>query len=341
MDYVAKASKITSALNPVISAVSNIQGLSFDSVWSGDAHSTLTNNLNSSLKKIQAQKEAINVYTSALKDLQTYKENKEQIDSLRGEYSSLSGAENESRRQQLSSQISSLENTNTSLKTSIQSSLRSITSVSSEFKLVKYTPDKSYGEYIVDLQEFLQLFQSGRLVKLSDNSSGDDSLYDYYSKEEVNDRINQIKSQYKGRDAAVNCALGVMEMAAQVGRKLDYDWGGGHGGDGITDIDEVAAGTDCSAFASWAINQGISNGNYIGPYNMLSLGRSTSYENAQGGDILVSAEHVVMIIDNNPEAQQFLVAEANGSQEGVIMRTRSYAACSGTYQALDLSNLYK
>ena len=338
MNYTSKASSINTALSPFISAVSNIQKLSFDTVWSGDAHNTLTSNLSTSLKKIQAQRDAISVYTSALENLQMYKNNKEEIDSLRSEYLNLVGDEYESRRQQLSGKITNLENTNTNLKSSIQNSLKSISSVSAEFEVVNYTPDNTYGDYILDLHDFLQLFQSGSLVKLSDNDGSNDSLYDYYSKEEVDNRINQIKGQYKGRNAAVNCALGVMEMAAQVGKKLDYDWGGGHGGDGITDIDEVATGTDCSAFASWAINQGISN--LVGPYGMINLGKSTSYENAQGGDILVSSEHVVMIIANNPEAQQFLVAEANGSQEGVIMRTRSYAACSGAYQAVDLSNLY-
>ena len=340
MNYTSKASSINTALSPFISAVSNIQKLSFDTVWSGDAHNTLTSNLSTSLKKIQAQRDAISVYTSALENLQMYKNNKEEIDSLRSEYLNLVGDEYESRRQQLSGKITNLENTNTNLKSSIQNSLKSISSVSAEFEVVNYTPDNTYGDYILDLHDFLQLFQSGSLVKLSDNDGSNDSLYDYYSKEEVDNRINQIKGQYKGRNAAVNCALGVMEMAAQVGKKLDYDWGGGHGGDGITDIDEVATGTDCSAFASWAINQGISSGNLVGPYGMINLGKSTSYENAQGGDILVSSEHVVMIIANNPEAQQFLVAEANGSQEGVIMRTRSYAACSGAYQAVDLSNLY-
>lgn len=340
MDYSSVARSISTNLKPFTSVVSKINGLSFDGTWSGDAHDTLTKNLKTTLDKIKKQQDAINTYIGALEDLQTYKDNKEKIESLKSEYNGLDSEKYASRRNQISGEISSLENTNTSLKSSIQSSLKSISSVSTEFSLVNYVPDESYDGYIVDLHDFLNLFQSGSLTKISDNDPNSDSLFDYYTEEQVNSRLNQIKSHYVGRDAAVNCALGIMEMAADVGKKLDYDWGGGHGGDGITSTAEVAAGSDCSAFATWAINQGITTREPIGPYGLLNYGKQTSFEYAQRGDILVSSEHVVMIIDNDPETQQFLVAEANGSNTGVIMQTRSYSALSGVYQARDLSSLY-
>lgn len=340
MNYASVASAISSNLEPFTSVVSKITGLSFDGTWSGDAHDTLTKNLKTSIDKINKQKDALNSYISALNDLQTYKDNKEKIESLSNEFNSLDDEKNASRKNQISSTISTLENNNTTLRKSIENSLKSISSVGTEFEVVNYTPDESYNGYIVDLHDILSLFQSNSLTKLSDSDSSSDSLYDFYTEDQVNSRLNQIKRQYTGRDAAVNCALGIIDMAAQVGKKLDYDWGGGHGGDGVTSTSEVATGSDCSAFASWAINQGISNGKAVGPYNLINQGSQTSFEKAQKGDILVSASHVVMIIANDPETQQFLVAEASGRDTGVIVRTRSYSALSGIYQARDLSSIY-
>ena len=125
--------------------------------------------------------------------------------------------------------------------------------------------------------------------------------------------------------------------------KLDYDWGGGH--TSVTSTDAVATGTDCSAFASWAINQGAAeNFNTQSTAGLIGVGSQTSFEDAQQGDILVyrnnSQGHVVMIIDNDPETQQFLVAEAASPDTGVVMKTRSYASLAGIYQARDLSSIY-
>ena len=132
-------------------------------------------------------------------------------------------------------------------------------------------------------------------------------------------------------------------MAADVGVKLDYDWGGGH--TSVTSTDAVATGTDCSAFASWAINQGAAETfNTQSTAGLIGVGSQTSFEDAQQGDILVyrnnSQGHVVMIIDNDPETQQFLVAEAASPDTGVVMKTRSYASLAGIYQARDLSSIY-
>lgn len=344
MSYSSIAENIRSKVDTLNTSISNCEEINFDSVWGGSAHNNLTSNLDSALKAIKTQRDNALNLADALDDLQIYKDNEEKIDSINYALSNISNTEeNQETIRKYNNQISGLQTTNSSLKTSIKTAINAITSVSTQFELVNYEPSDNYKEYAVDLSEMLLLFESGALTKLSDSNSSSDSLYDYYSEAEVDSMIAGIKEKYSGRDAAVNCALGVMQMAADVGLKLDYDWGGGH--TTVTDIDAVATGVDCSAFASWAINQGASSTfNTRCTDSLVYVGDKVSYEDAQKGDILVynsgGEGHVVMIVDNDPETQQFLVVEASGKNAGVIMQTRSYASLSGTYQARDLSSIY-
>lgn len=343
MNYSSIASTIRSNVSSLEQSISNINDISFAGIWSGDAYNNLSSNLKTSVSNINTQKETALKYADALDKLQEYKEQKETFDSLKTDLANTpNNEENASVRSDLNNKINTLGSSLSSLKTEIQSLLNGISSVGKEFEIIDYQVSDDYSGYVVDLYDFLNLFNSGTLTKMSDSGNGS-SLYDYYSKEEVESRINEIKSQYSGRSAAVNCALGIMDMAADVGLKLDYDWGGGHST--VTSTDAVATGTDCSAFASWAINQG-ANGtfNTQSTAGLVNVGTQTSFENAQQGDILVyrnnSSGHVVMIIDNDPETQQFLVAEAANPETGVVMKTRSYASLAGKYQARDLSSIY-
>lgn len=344
MSYSSIAQNIRNKVDLLNLSISNCEGINFDTVWAGDAHANLTSNLETAFKSIKTQRDNALTLADALDDLQIYKNNVESIEDLNYSLSNTPNTpENQEAIRRYNNQISGLQTTNSTLRTSIQTAINSISSVSTQFELVNYEPSNNYKDYAVDLSEMLMLFESGALTKLSDNNGSSDSLYDYYTEAEVDSMIAGIKEKYSGRDAAVNCALGVMQMAADVGLKLDYDWGGGH--TTVTDIDAVATGVDCSAFASWAINQGAaSTFNTRCTDSLIYVGDRVSYEEAQKGDILVynsgGEGHVVMIVDNDPETQQFLVVEASGRNAGVIMQTRSYASLSGTYQARDLSSIY-
>lgn len=342
MNYDSIASSLKDNASTMLDSLSAIGDISFGSIWSGEVYNNLSGNLTTSLDKIEKQRQNVNKYAGALEKLQEYVDNDKKIDSLTYTLSQISDTEeNAYRIKKIKNSISTLKTNNASLKKSIESIVSGITSVSSEFEIIKVdlSSFEDYKGYVVDTTEFLQLFQSGTLSKMRDGAS----LYDYYTEEEVDNKLNEIKSKYTGRDAAVNCALGIMQMAADVGLKLDYDWGGGHAE--VTDVDHLATGTDCSAFASWAINQGAADTfTTRTTAGLINVGEKISYEDAQKGDILVyntgDEGHVVMIVDNDPETQQFLVAEAAGSSTGVVVKTRSYASLSGTYQARDLSSIY-
>ncbi len=316
--------------------------------WSGEAATTVNDDLQTAMDAVTKIKDQVEKLKSILEEVDKLKELKDEIDALNERISELSGLISKadedtdtsswvSEKSKKEEEVKTKQEEYDKLKEKIKGELEGFESISSQ---ISPKTSESLGvdvapDYIVDLYEMLAKFNSGELSKLSDG----DSLYNYYSKEEVEEKLNSIKSKYSGRDAAVNCALTVMGMAAAKGLKLDYDWGGGH--TDVTSLDAVASGTDCSAFASWAINQGSPDTFHtMTTTGLINQGSREEYENAKKGDILVSNSHVVMIVDNDPETQQFLVAEASGSDTGVILRTRSYSSVSGSYQARDLSSIY-
>ena len=344
MSYASIASNIKGYASTFGEGISEVKSISFDGVWSGDAYNNLSGNLKDVISKLDTQKKFLSSFIDALNKLDKYKKNNEEIARKQSTLSSLANnEENASKISNLRSAISSLEKDNTTLKSDIKSLLAGISSISSDVEVIDANVSKDYEGYVVDLADMLSLFRSGSLTQLSDYNESSNSLYDYYSKEDVESMISEIKQNYSGRDAAVNCALGIMKMASDVGVKLDYDWGGGH--TSSANVDSVAKGVDCSGFASWVIDQGSAEDfRPRGTVSLINVGKKISYEDAQKGDILVyntnGSGHVIMIIDNNPETQQFLVAEAAGSNTGVIMQTRSYSSLSGTYAARDLSEIY-
>lgn len=342
MGYRSLATTIINKKFTLETAIQNIESISFDSVWSGGAHDKLTGDLKKIIESIKEQSSNIDTFVAALQYLQSYKDNRENQMTIQKILNSTPNtSENSEIITSLVSQSNNLSTNNNYLRQTINSLLTSLTTTSSIVEPINYTISDNEG-YILDINEFHELFENNDLTKLPD--SGKSSLYDYYTEEQVEQKLAEIKSMYSGRDAAVNCALGVMQMAADAGLKLDYDWGGGH--TAVTENSAVASGVDCSAFASWAINQGSTETfNTRTTSGLINVGERVDYSQAQKGDILVyntsDSGHVVLIVENNPETETFLVAEANGSNSGVIMKERTYSSLkSNSYQARDLTTIY-
>ena len=325
-------------------SVGKIDASPLKDAWSGEAATTVNDDLQTAMDAVNKINDQIEKFKSILEEVDKLKELKDEIDSLQKRIDDLAGYISNasedtdtsswaSEKQAKESELKKKQDEYDKLKEKIKGELGEFESISSQIspKTAESLGVDIAPDYIVDLNEMLAMFNSGQLSKISDE--GSDSLYNYYSKDEIEAKLNSIKSKYSGRDAAVNCALTVMGMAAAKGLKLDYDWGGGH--TDVTSLDAIASGVDCSAFASWAINQG-SPGTFhtMTTYGLIDQGSREDYEDAKKGDILV------MIVDNDPETQQFLVAEASGSDTGVILQTRSYSSISGSYQARDLSSIY-
>ncbi len=344
MNYASVASSINTSLTGFENLASQLNDVSFSSVWSGDAYTTQSNNLTQTIQKLKSEISYIKTFTSALNKLQEYKNNKESLESLRSQYSSLANTEeNASARSSLSSQISSLETENSNLKSSIISLLSTISGISNDIETVSYVPQEDYKAYAEQISDLYNWNEQGRLALLYK-----DSLFNYVSPEQVETELNSIKNQYNGRNAAVNCAVGLMHIAAEVGKKIGYL---DERYDGDTHysthnpetfpLSEVINGTDCSSFVSWAVNQGaIGNFTTHSTKDFKTVGNPIAFNVARPGDIIVSNNsHVGLIVENHPEGNYFLVAEEGGEDRGLVVQKRPYSSLEN-FKARDLSYVY-
>ena len=338
MSYGGIASQIRSYCSTLKSSNDGISDSKFGK-WTGKAHDTLTANLSDAKSTLSSQISALEKFASTLDSVQKYVDNKGQISNKKSAMSGMDSERDASSIATLKSQISALESENSTLASSIRSSLSGISSTGKKYTIIKVKEPTSTGELSFDVNALLSKFTSNSLRKMADG----DSLYNYYSKSEVQKYLKEITSKYKGRDAAVNSALAVINLAAQKGLKLDYDWGGGHVN--TTTLDHIANGVDCSAFASWAVNQGAGGGFTTRTTGgLISTGAKTSYSQCKPGDLLVRHSngngHVYLVIQNDTKNQRFIVAEASGSATGVKLSQYAYSKISGTYVARDMSSVY-
>ena len=347
MSYSALASKIRNNASNFEQSISKVDGVSFDGVWAGDASTKLNSDLKTVITTLKKQKNYSNILADALDSLQKYKNNKEKIEGYQSDLNRLDNTEeNASKRSYYREKINTLQSENSTLKSKINNSLNGFVSVSSQLSLVNYQPSNQYTEFVVDLHEMLALFESGKLVQMSDSNSNKDSLYDFYSKEEVDRVLREINTKYSGRNAAVNSALGVMQLAAQVGMKLDYDLL--RGSNKLLSTDGIATGSDCVSFASWAISQGSDKVNKTySTTEFVNLGKKIDYASAKSGDVFAlkysdPGGHVMLIVENHPETNSALVAEAGGKDRGVVLTNIKYSTLKKlNYSARDLTDFYE
>ena len=337
MDYSAAASKISAVINKINSKMSELKAKDIDSSWSGSAHDTLSSNLKNCYSKMDKYVGYLNNIVSALEHAKKYKDKKKEkedyetelanLDTNASNYNSLAGS--------LKTKISYCNVSLSNYAHYANNSINGIGSISKEYTVVEFQVESANG-YMLDLDSLFSLFQNGSLKKMADG----DSLYNYYSESEVDAMLADVHAKYTGRAAAVNSALGIIDMAAKKGLKLDYDFGGGH--TAVTDVDQVAAGVDCSAFASWARNMGTVGDTPTTTSGYLAgQGTSVNYSSAQPGDILAKDGHAIFIIRNDVDQGRFICAEARGSNIGVVLSTRTYSELTNDgYSARDMTSYY-
>jgi len=162
----------------------------------------------------------------------------------------------------------------------------------------------------------------------------------------IDDVISTAKDcTVTNRGKTVKSAAAYLELAATYGRNPDYHYGGGHGTVKIVS-NSLSQGMDCSSFVSWAVQQGATKDFATQTtYGLINAGSNVSYADVGSilpGDIAVSSTHAMLILENQVNSNQMVIAEAAGSAEGVIVRTISYNDLQhGGYSLRDLSEYYK
>lgn len=339
-----------------------INNISFDLIWSGSAYSALTSKLGGVLQKIDNVKASLNKFFDALELLEQYKQNKEKIASLKIQLFMLPDTEKyAAERASLASQIAALEAQNQSLKSSINATMSSIIAIGSDVNFISH--EVSF-DYITSVEELLALYD----YKLTDEEraagigilrqlKGSARLDSYYNKVDENGNViegsgyeyitgilDSVKTTYSGREAAVNTALVLLKLASDKGVKLDYKHQGTNQNPYVS-TKYVMNGVDCNPWTAYCVDKGTPTRFQWRPVTgFFDVGTGIPYENwsnAQPGDVMVSQGHVGIIIENDPENNRFVVAEAKGQAVGIVLNYRSYNDLrGGGYSIRDMTEVY-
>ena len=219
MSYSTTASSIRNKASSLTDAITQLSQINFDSIWKGAAHDGLTNALSDAINRLRQEYDVVNAFASILDSVQLYKDNHRKIQSLVSQYNNTPNTqENLSYKKNLYSSWESLVSENKTLKTKINNALSAIGTESVDIKTININVT-STASYIVDIQALLAKFDSKQLKKLDTG----DSLYNYVSETEVRTILTNIQNNYSGREAAVNSALAMLNIAAEQGFKLDYE----------------------------------------------------------------------------------------------------------------------
>lgn len=201
------------------SAITNIKGVSFDGVWSGESHTALTSSLNGVVEKADTSLSQLETFKETLALLDQYKANKEKIADLTAQrnaivvpaptkYNSNSAAiaAAEHRRAQLAKEISELEAKNKELRASIESLLSTITEINNELELILFdlNDHKDYAKFLLDIRDLLESYYKGRDEELLAKLATNPALATIYN--ELDDMtLEEIEAYLRGID--IDCDL--------------------------------------------------------------------------------------------------------------------------------------
>ncbi len=340
----------------------SIGNIAFDLIWSGSAATALVSALSNVVNKLNAERAKLSGFFDALDLLNKYKQNKEQIAKLKFQLMCIPDNEkNASERASIQSQISQLEQENQNLRTQIEGILAQVTPVGTSTTLVNYNVEFNYvtgiSELLAAYDHILTAEEKAAGKNLLIQLKGNATLDSFYNQVDENGNVvegsgfqyitsilNTIQNTYTGREAAVNTALTLLKLAADKGVKLDYKHQGTNSNPYVSTA-YVMNGVDCNPWTSYCVDKGTPNRFQWRPVTDFNyVGESIAYQNwseAQPGDVMVSSGHVGMIIENDPENNRFVVAEARGSEAGIVLNYRSYAELnSGGYSIRDMTNVY-
>jgi hypothetical protein len=187
MGYSAIASTLRTKCTDLETLVNGVNDISFDSVWSGSAHDSMTTSLTDLISRTKTEIANIRSFADSLDSLQKYKDHKIKIDQLKSQYNGIPNTEeNRTARANLSSLINTLTVSNAQAKTNIISAISKFGAVASEIEVVTYDASvEDYGQFIVDVDALVAAYANN----YSDDNPADPlkmltggSLYDYYKR---------------------------------------------------------------------------------------------------------------------------------------------------------------
>lgn len=346
MDYGNSSTGLNNELTGFRTDILNMNNISFDG-WTGSAKDSYLGSYKTSMSNLEIEFNKIGIFSELLAQVDVYKQRKEEIARLQSQLSSLPNTEEYSaQRSSLAASISQLQSENEQLKAALNAAFASFGGVGTKLSLNNglFNFGASQNATIqveFNINELLAKFKNGKLHYLNNG----ESLYDYYGgreagREYVRQVLAKIQSTYRGREAAVNSALALIQLCADAGIKIDYEHKGTMGVQPFVPTDEVATGVDCNPMASWIVDKGTPGGFVWRPVgDFKGVGElCQDWTTAKPGDVLVSSGHVATIVANDPANNLFITVEASN---GIEIKVRTYGSMKGGgYQVRDMTNVY-
>ncbi len=157
------------------------------------------------------------------------------------------------------------------------------------------------------------------------------------------------------KTSMANVASTLAKELGNYGYRVPYYWGGGHSGIFYMGVDKTIGaptstscsdtncyshvGYDCSGFVSWAATMVLGKSVSMITNGFMDVSSPISFAEAGAGDILVSVNHIVLVLQNN--GGTLLTIESAGNNVGVIFGTYDQARInSAGLQIKSMSNYF-
>ena len=371
--YNSTATNIDSGVSSINSSLDKVKGVSFDGIWNGPAHDSLTASLQDVIKNADNILDDLSRLSQVLTKVEKYKKLKEEIEALDKEIDSIvipadkeGAAAAYNRKKNLIAKRNNLIAQKNLLRKEIESLLSTFKEIESKLELITFDISEynDYLDFIVDIDELLALYKNNKIDEIpGDGLTITEKLGELYDSTDENGNIikgsglkyieNQlleIQSKYSGREAAVNSALLILQLAADKGVKIEYDSHGTSSKEPYVKTETLLEGIDCNPFTSWVVDKGTPGGFQWRPVpGFESVGTILEdWTQAQPGDVFVVVTdrkngfgHVGVIIENNPTTGTFITAEAANPSEGIVLKTQTYTGLKQSgYRIQDMTGVY-
>lgn len=346
--YGGIATKISSELKFVDNVVKNVRNIDFKSVWDSKSSIMLNESLVNCLDGISVLIEQFNTYNSALILMDEYIRLVEEIERLQSLLVNIVGEDEEAQaaRASLEAQIASLMVQKNTVRAQLEELVSSLGGVSIDYNNILYSSSNNFT-YICNLDELENAMNN--LNGFGNLAVGLDGREGMSGQEYVDSRLNSVLSKFSGREAAVNYALMCGMLSVEAGAKIQYvNAGQNIGSIPYNNSSQLVDGMDCCSGVSLFVNSGTPNQNgfqWGGVQTFRSIAEKNdlyvNLSDALPGDVLVDNtdefDHVVMIIENDPENQIVRIAEFSG--DGFDIITETYDDYSA-YRAVNMEGYY-
>ena len=194
-----------------------------------------------------------------------------------------------------------------------------------------------FSDFIETHRKFLESdIDINNLLAFCSKWQKSDYLCNYYTEEQLYSYLANLTAGRSARDTAVLSALGIIQLCAEKGFGIKYNYGS----------KDIMRQIDCSGFVSWVVQQAVPGfkGRGSSSFQAKDLGASDiTYAEMQPGDVLcVPGHHVMMVVKNDPLTGTVIIAHA-GSPVKLITKTYHELKhnSAGAYNAIDMTRVYE